>query len=253
MNAILAGTVTFVCTFGLAMLGIIIRRALPESHLRKESEDVVRLGMGLVATTTAVLLGLVMASEQTSFNSTEATVRDGFFDFLTLDRALAHYGPETRTIRDHIRETAQSRLETAWFHGVSDKNRGPGFQPGQGAEAIEEEVLALQPNTDQQRWFKSQALDAVESVLKTRWSVFASGGSSVPGTFVVVMIAWLSVIFASFGLFAPRNATVIVSFAIASISVAAAIFLILELDSPFDGLIRIPKGPMEFVVQNLGK
>jgi hypothetical protein len=253
MNAIAAGVITFVCTFVLAWLATVVRGALPESHTKKESQDVVRLGMGLVATMTALLLGLVTADAKDSFDLTEATVRNSFYDFLTLDRTLAQYGPETRTIRDHIREVAQSRLDTSWSRGFFDRHRGPGFQPGQGAEAIEDQLLALQPATDRQRWLKAEALDVTQDVLKSRWRVFGRGGASVPATFLVVVIAWLSLTFASFGLFAPRNPTVVVAFAIASISVAAAVFLILELDGPFDGLIQISKGPLQFVVDNLGK
>ena len=106
--------------------------------------------------------------------------------------------------------------------------------------------------TEAQRWFKDKALGLSQEVLKIRWWVFASGGA-IPQVFIVVVIFWLSVTFGSFGLYAPRNATVVSVLFIAAVSVAAALFLIVELDGPFDGVIRVSGGPLRFAIHNLGR
>jgi hypothetical protein len=71
--------------------------------------------------------------------------------------------------------------------------------------------------------------------------------------FLVVMVFWLAVIFASFGLFAPRNATVIATLFVCALSVSGAIFLILELDSPFSGLLQISDAPLRNAIAHLGQ
>jgi hypothetical protein len=136
--------------------------------------------------------------------------------------------------------------------GATDPGQG-GFQPGRGGESIENEILALTPTSESQRWLKSQALGYIQEVLKTRWRLLSSAEGSVPGAFLVVVIFWLAATFTSFGLFSPRNGTVLVVFFIAALSVAAAVFLILELNQPFDGLVKVSGDPLRYALENLGK
>ena len=253
MSAITIAAITCVCTFGSAWLAMVIRSALPQSHLSKESQDVVRLGMGLVATMTALLLGLVTATAKGSFDSHDSAIRNSAVNILTLDRHLARYGAETQPIRDLVRRALAARIEVTWpTKGVvlPLPSTSGGGSP---AEDIQNQILALSPANDTQRWFKGEALRLTEEVVKTRWRMLGSGAGAVPGAFLVVVIFWLTVTFASFGLFAPKNGTVLAVFLIASLSVAAAVFLILELDAPFDGAIKISSGPLRYALENIGK
>ena len=242
--------VTFLCTFGCAWLGIVVRSWLPQAHLSKESQDVVRLGMGLVATMTALLLGLVTASAKGSFDSNDLALRNGASGILTLDRLLARYGPETKPTRELLRSVVADRIEQTF----APTDRPPLVEGATAvpAEQIENQILALVPATDTQRWFKTEALKLCEEVLRTRWRVLGSATGSVPRAFLVVVIFWLAMTFASFGLAAPRNATVVTALGIAAFSVAAAVFLILELDGPFSGLIRVSSEPLRHAYTNLG-
>jgi len=244
---------TFACAFGGALLGAYIRSLLPPTHLSKESQDVMRLGMGLVATMTALLLGLVTASARSAFDSQDAAIRTSAANILTLDRLLARYGPETTPTRDLIRKTLALRVETTW---PEDGSAGSGLTQTQAApaiEAIENQILELSPANDAQRWFKSEALKLSEEVSKARWRILGSQGGSVPLLFLVVVIFWLTVTFSSFGLYAQANASVIAGLLVSALSVAAAVFLILELDGPFDGLIKISSGPLRFALAHLGQ
>ena len=253
MSAIGIASLTFACAFGGALLGSFIRSLLPPTHLSKESQDVMRLGMGLVATMTALLLGLVTASARSSFDIQDAAIRTSAANILTLDRLLARYGPETTPTRDLLRRAVAFRVESTW---PDDGSAGSGLTRTQAApalEAIENQILQLSPATDAQRWFKSEALKLSEEVLKTRWRILGSQGGAVPRLFLVVVIFWLTVTFTSFGLYAPSNASVIAVLLVAAISVAAAVFLILELDGPFDGLIKISSGPLRFALAQLGQ
>lgn len=253
MSPLAIGAMTFACVFGGALLGTYIRKILPSAHLSKESQDVMRLAMGLVATMTALLLGLVTAAARSSFDSQDATMRTNATNILTLDRLLARYGPETRATRDLIRKAVAFRIETTW---PGDGSAGSGLTQAQGTPAVEEvenQILQLVPATDAQRWFKSEALRLTEDVVKARWRSLGSQGGSVPILFLAVVIFWLTVTFVSFGLYAPSNASVITVLFVAAISVAAAVFLTLELDGPFDGLIKLSSGPMRYVLSQLGQ
>ncbi len=250
--AVILAFITFICTFGCAVLGTYIRAALPPAHLSKESQDVVRLGMGLVATMTALLLGLVTAAARSTFDAHDAAVRNSAANILTLDRHLARYGPETAPTRELIRRTLAFRIESIW---PADGTKGSLDLPRAAPpiEDVENQILQLAPQNDAQRWLKSEALKLSDEVVKTRWRILGSMGGAIPRQFLFVVIAWLTVTFASFGLYAPRNATVVAVLFIAAMSVAAAIFLILELDGPFDGVIKVSSGPLRFALGNLGQ
>jgi len=251
MNAVVLGFVTFAFTFSGALAATAIRGLLPAPHLSKESQDVVRLGIGLVATMTALLLGLVTAAARSTFDAQDVAIRNSGAAILTLDRHLARYGAETQPTRALIRRAIAARLEEVWHvdGGVSGLHTENGPPP---IEDIENQILALSPQNDNQRWFKSEALKLSQEIVKARWRVLESGGGSVPVPFLVVVIFWLTVTFASFGLYAPRNATVVAVFFVAAVSVAAAVFLVLELDGPLDGFIKVSSKPMEYVVSQLG-
>jgi hypothetical protein len=242
---------TFVCTFGCAILGAYVRDRLPAPHLSKESQDVVRLGMGLIATMTALLLGLVTAAARGTYDAQDAAVKASAVNLLTMDRHLARYGPDTAPTRALLRRVLAFRVETTWPTDGGNREFGEAL-PLQTVEDIENQIVNLSPQTDAQRWFKTEALRMSQEVLKVRWRLLASG-EAIPRAFVVVVIFWLTVTFASFGLYAPRNATVLGVLFVAALSVAAAVFLILELDGPFDGVIRVSGDPLRFALASLGQ
>jgi hypothetical protein len=253
VNAIAVASITFICTFGCALAATYIRDRLPPAHLSKESQDVVRLGIGLVATMTALLLGLVTASARSTFDVQDTSFRNGAVNILTLDRHLARYGPETAPTRDLIRRAVAYRLELMSSSTSDADGAGPDPEKTPPIERIEDEILRLSPANDTQRWFKTEALKLSEEIVKMRWRVLGTAGGAVPRPFLAVVIFWLTVTFTSFGLYAPRNATVVAVLFVAAISVAGAVFLILELDSPFDGVIKVSTAPLRYALTQLGQ
>lgn len=252
MNPISIAAITFVCAFGGALLGNYIRTLLPPTHLSKESQDIMRLGMGLVATMTALLLGLVTASARSQFDGQDVAIRASMSNILTVDRLLARYGPETQPTRDLLKRAVVSRLQATW---PEDNTPGTGLseQSTAGVEQLENQILELVPATDKQRWIKSEALKLSEDVMKARWRVLSSGSGSVPFVFLVVVIFWLTVTFGSFGLYADQNASVLAVLFVSTLSVAAAVYLIVELDDPFNGLIKVSSGPLHYALGQLGQ
>ncbi len=243
----------FVLTFGSAWVGMRLGAVLPDHHLDGHSQDAVKLAIGLVATMTALVLGLVTASTKSSFDEQNSAVKQTAAELLSLDRALARFGPETAEIRQGLKRAIEHRVEVVWGRSSQSDDRLDPSRFAQGAESLESQVFHLAPKNDDQRWFRDQALKISEQLLDERWIMFASAESSVPALFIVMLLFWLAITFASFGVFAPRNRTVVAALLVSALSVAGAVFLVLELDQPFDGLIRVSSDPVRNAVTHMGQ
>jgi hypothetical protein len=158
------------------MLATVIRPLLPPPHLSKESQDVVRLGMGLIATMTALLLGLVTAAAKSTYDTQDAAVKNSAASIITLDRLLARYGPDAAPLRDSLRRTVSERVQ-GWPGLAADPEGPTGSSAGRPGEELEAQILNLSPDTDARRWYKAEALKLTSEVLKTRWRLLSSGGS----------------------------------------------------------------------------
>jgi hypothetical protein len=168
---------------------------------------------------------------------------------ILLDRSLAHYGPATSEIRGILKVALARMIDQVW-----PKNGTEGALPSHGGgDILFDKLQELVPGSDAQRAMQSQAESIAINLGQTRLLLFAQGGTSISTPLLVVVVFWLSMLFVSFGLFAPRNATAIVTLLVAAISVAGALFLILELDRPFSGLIQISSAPLRSALSALGK
>ena len=253
MSSLIVGLIAFGCIFGGAILGIVIRSKLPEHHLDSESKDVVKLGIGVIAMMTALLLGLVTASAKSAFDSQAALIRNSAAEILTLDRLLVRYGPETKDIRGLLRRVVEYRLALMWPEAASGAPSVATERAAPMGETIEDRILELSPQTDAQRMFKSRALTITGNVLQARWLVAGGRVETIPLMLLIAVIFWLTVIFGSFGLFAPSNATVVTVLFFCALSIAASIFLILELEQPFEGVIKVSSAPVRYTLSHLGQ
>jgi Mn2+/Fe2+ NRAMP family transporter len=251
MSSLTVSIIGFACVLGSALLGMLVRRFLPDDHLSTESKDVVRLGMGLVATTLALVLGLLVASAKGFYDTQSTEVTQAAADIVLLDRLLAHYGPETADARAALRSSVAGTIERTWPRHGSDR---PCFQPGAPkGEVMIDKIQELSPRDDNQRSLRTQALGLAIQLGQTRWLVFTQQTVSVPMPLLVILLFWLSVLFISFGLFAPPNLTVLTSLFISAVAVCAAIFLILEMYHPYTGLIRLSDAPLRSALAQLGQ
>ena len=248
MNSSSISAVVFACVFGGAMLGMYMPNVLPEAHLSDRSKDVVKLGMGLVATLSALVLGLLISSAKNSFDAQSTELTQSSAQVVLLDRVLAHYGPETEKARDALRTSVVSAIDRMWT-----KTRRTKFEPpARGNEVLLDLLQNLAPRDDNQRALKAQALTIAFAVGETRWLQYAQMNNSIPSPILIILVGWLMALFFSFGLFAPRNGTVIASLFVAALSVSAAVFLIVELYSPYGGLIEVSSAPLRAALSQLG-
>jgi len=242
--------IVFACVFGGALLGMFLRAVLPAQHLSPESQDVVKLGMGLIATMAALVLGLLIASTKSAYDSQSSELTQIAANIILLDRVLAHYGPETQDARELVRRFVVGALERMW---PESRSRPVQLAPTIGSESPYDKIVQLSPQHDAQRALQSQAIQISTDIAHTRWLLIEQRGSSIAIPFLVVLVFWLTVLFVSFGLFAPPNATVLATLFVCALSVSGAIFLILELDHPFEGLIRLSSAPLRNALAYLGQ
>ena len=251
MSPMAIGWIIFALVFGSALLAMFVHRLLPEEHLSSDSKDVVKLGIALIATMSALVLSLLIASAKSAFDTRSNQLVQASADMIMLDRALARYGPETNEARSLLRRSVATTLERFW---PADGGRRIAIDPSASpVEALYDKIEALSPQSELQRSMQSQAMTLAADVGRTRLLLFEHLGASIPVPFLVVLVFWLCIIFASFGLFAPRNATVIVVLCVCALSVAGAIFLILELDRSFEGLLQVSDAPLRAAAAQLGQ
>jgi len=251
MSSSEAGLLASACVFGAALLGGFLRRALPKEHLSQESMDAVKLAMALVATMTALVLGLLVASAKDSYDAQRSEVIQLAAKVSFLDRVLANYGQESAAARAVLRLGVERAIARIW---PQDKTRHAQLDPEPSrAEPLYELIQTLSPHNDEQRALKTQALTMIAEIAQIRWLLLEQTGSAISTLLLLVVVFWLAVIFLSFGLFAPSNGTVIAALMISAFSVSCAVLLILELDRPFDGFIQISSQPMRTALQHLGQ
>lgn len=248
MNAIELSCITFVCISGGASLGMF----LPGHQLSAEDKDVVRLGTGLIGTIAALVLGLLIASAKSSYDTQSAQIRQMTANIILLDNLLAQYGPEASATRNLMRRGIVLLADRMWRENSSDSTKAAPFAATGASEEFYAKLQQLSPQNDAQRSLQARAIRISTDIAQTRLLLFAQAGNSVPMPFLAVLIFWLTMIFASFGLFARPNAIVIGSLLIFALSAAGAIYLILELGQPFAGLMEISSAPLRNALAPLG-
>jgi hypothetical protein len=249
-NAFLVGVIMFVCLFGSAMGSLILHRRLPEPSLTKETQDVMKLGVGMIVAMSTLVLGLLTASVKGEFDSVNADVKQFATELVLLDRTLRLYGAEAEPARQELIRYVQRALAETW-----PGSGQPALVEDATAEALldraEQRILALKPADETRSTHKTTATSEIESIVNQRWKLVEEAQNSISPIMIVVLIFWLSITFASFGYNAPRNRIVISVFFLCAASIGGAMFLILELDGPFDGIVKVSPEPLEVTLDHM--
>lgn len=235
-----------------ALFGAWLRDILPGHHLADDTRDYVRLGTGLIATISALVLGLLIASANSSYDTESSQVRHLTANIVLLDNLLGQYGPETRDARDLLRRAIGPLVERIWREDSSESTKGTPFRATAVAEEAFAKILELSPKTETQRSLKARATQIAADMAQTRLLLFEHADNAIPMPFLVVLVFWLAVIFMSFSLFSRLTPISIAATLVFAISASAALFLILELSQPFVGLMQISSAPLRNALAPLG-
>jgi hypothetical protein len=229
--------------FASAMVGMLIRRKLPENHLSDETKSLVTLSMGVVGTLTALVLSLLIATASSTFNTRNQEITVIGAKVIQLDRLLRRYGPEADDVRDLLRRYTAMRLQDLFPAGgatsvLEDPRTLSLF------EELEDRLARMEGNSAHKRWLLSQALALTTDLTEVRWLLVGQNVLGIPVPVLLVVLFWLCLLFMSFGLFAPTNATVTVVLFLCAVAVAGAIQTILDLSRPFEGVVRVSVEPL---------
>ena len=250
MSALFVSLVTLAFVFGGALLGMRFRNALPDDDINGEVRDVIKLSTGFIATMAALVLGLLTTSAKGTYDTKNAQVRQVAANAIFIDLELERYGSEAQNLRSMLREAIPPLIAQIWSEGHSTK------LSAYSVTAKEREFIKalqqLQPDNDSKKTLQAQVLSTSAILAQARLSLFTESNDEIPTPFLVILVAWLTIIFTGFGLLVRPKWIVTVTFFVGSLSVASAIFLILEMGQPFAGVMQISSEVLRHALAPLG-
>jgi hypothetical protein len=252
LTSIVTGIVVFACLFGATVIGLFLRARLPDHHLDSESRDVIRLSTAVVGTLSALALGLLIASAKNVHDDTEAELRTSVARVVLLDRVMARYGPETAEARGRLRDLIKIRLREGWGTPVPEDALVDPYDVSQTIEPIQVALRSLTPKDEPQKMLQARALEVSGHLAEAHWMLVETSTEGLPTAFLVILVFWLAWLFATFGLQAPANPTVICVMLVCSLSVAAAVFLVVDMAHPYIGVIHVSDAPLRSALAHIG-
>jgi len=253
MGALATALAAFASILAGAWIGTWLRARLPEHHLKPQSLDVIRLAAGLISTMAALVLGLLITSAKGSFDRVNNELLDDGARLLTLDRVLADYGPEARGVRDNIKKAYAGRIERLTGSKAAQIAALTSEQSLLDLDGALAQVDRLNPHTEAQRVFQLQAVKIAGEIAATRSLLILHQDGSIPTALIVVLVAWLVLIFAAFGIVGANTVASHVTLLTCALAASSAVFLILEMDRPFGGVIAVHAAPLYDVLMRLGR
>jgi len=247
----MSAEMTVLGTFAVLLVAIVAGMRFSEDRFSTATKETIKLAANLVATMSALVLGLLVSSAKNSYDVARSDVISFSAKTLFLDRVLGGYGPESADARVRLREAFEENIDRMW---PTQRTRPADLTPVKEAgNAVYTAIQQLIPKDDFQRNLKTEAAQLTIDLGKTRTMLLAQSVPSVSKLMLVVLISWLVIIFFSFSMLAPTKAPAVTALVVSALCVCGALFLILELDRPFGGLIGISSEPMRNTLSQLGR
>ena len=253
MSAQLIAFIIFVFMLSGMALGAYLRLVLPEHHTQTDSKDILMTAAGTMATLIALIIGLLVTSAKSTYDDTNSSITQGGAKIITLNYYLSGYGPEAKEVRELLRQATAAGIERIWPDEGTHGAELAKMEAASDMSHVYNRIRELSPQNDAQKYLQTQALQIAADMMQSRWMLIEQSQVNLPRMFLVVLTFWLTVMFVQFGLLAPRNRTALSALFICAISMAGAIFLILELNHPLEGRIKVSSAPMQKALSLIGK
>lgn len=251
MSSLTITAIVLCCLIAGSLLGLWFGARLPEPYRSPESRDAIKLATELLSVFAALVLGLLIASTKSAFDTTDAQIRQFATTLILLHQTLADYGPETAEPRMMLRSYTARALADNWQGDRASPKEIEDVEAGKLLVGVRTAILGLPGGSPRRDALRTEAASMIEDALKMRLLLVERPESSINPLFLEILIAWIALIFLSFGYTAPRNATVVTTLFLSAIALAACIFLIVEMDAPFEGLIRVSSAPMRSALAHM--
>jgi len=238
--------VAFLCIFGSAIAGIIVKSFLREDLLSEESQAIINAVRGVVVGLAALTLGLLIATAKGSFDNKETELKEGTAKMIVLNRLLLKYGNQSEKARDSLRQVVVNAIN--FIEKTTKEGRNQKAARGEGLDELITNLLELPEQNASQTWIKTSALLLGKEIELSRWKIYERTSGSISPLFLAILVFWLMTIFFSLGLIAPCNAIVISALFTAALSMTGAIYLTLKLDQPYGGPIQMSTEPLKMAL-----
>jgi hypothetical protein len=243
MKEALLALFVFVCLTGASLGALLLHGKLPAHHRQDDTQNVVRLIANIFVVMTSLVLGLMINSAKSRFDNINRDVHTFATDLILLDRLLSQYGSDASDTRRRLVIYVERASDGTWTTGdpllVSDRTSE------QLLTDVGDSMRALKPTDDARLSIWNDARQQYRRVIELRWALVEQAEGSIPAPLLVMVVAWLVLIFGSFGYRAPRNAVVLTSFVLASALISGALYLIVDMDAPFGGPIQVSSAPLQ--------
>jgi hypothetical protein len=253
MSSISVFFITFVFTFAGSLCGLFLRYLLPDNHLNEHARDVVKLGSGLIATMAALMLGLLINSANNSLDTMSNELTQASTTIVELDQTLASYGSETAELRQLLRKIVAAALEKIGPENILQEGNTEKIDVTKVLRTVQGKLRSLSPKNNSQAILQAQAFQEVKQLTHSRQLLLEQKKRQISDILLYVLIFWLIVIFVSLGLLAPRNKTVIGVLFVCALAISAAIFILMEMNSPYKGFINVSADPLRSAQEELGR
>jgi hypothetical protein len=253
MDSYVVASIAFACVFTGSLVGLGLGAWLPEHHRSPASHDAIKLGTGMISVLASLVLGLLTASIKSSFDTTDGQMRSFAANLILMDQTLRDYGPETGPARVLLRSYTTQAVADHWPKESDQPARMENAKAGSALDQARLAIIELNADTPSHQALRGTALQLMDGLLQTRWLLIERAGTSIQPAFLIILVAWIVLIFVSFGYNAPINATVIGAFFICAVALAACLFVITEMDTPFDGLITVSSHAMRDALAHMSQ
>ena len=250
MQPLVISAITFMLVFGGALGAMYFRKVIAADHLRDDVKDVVRLSTGIIGTIAALVLGLLIASAKNAYDARVTQFKHLTANLIFLDLMLEQYGPEARSMRVGLRNALPIMIER--IKTENSRSITAPFETTAQAHSFINKIQDLTPNSEMQRSLRTHIIEVARTLAQSRLALFIQSHDSIPIPFLIILVFWLTIIFASFGLFVRPVPVVFVTFAVGALSVSGALFLVLEMDQPFAGMFQISTEVLNHSLAPLG-
>jgi len=240
--------VTFACACAGAVIGILIRWRLHDHHVTPGSQEILKLSVGVVATLTALVLGLLVGGTKQFYDAKVNELRTFVVNITLLDRALSHYEPSLIEERQLVRKFSKGMMAGLW--GVAEpasSHRDLLLK----LDEVRDKVRHLQPPTDPLKSVQARVMTLTDVLMLSAAKLIETDDAAIPAPLFGVVDAWLVVIFLGLGVFTPPNRVTVPAVGMSAAAVSMAVFLVVEMSTPFSGFIVIPPAIMQQAIDQI--
>ena len=236
-----------------AALGSYLRSSLADHHFSEDSLAAMRIAVGLVATLAALVLSLLIWSGKSSLDQVNTAIQHNSVAMIQLDRTLSQFGPSADGLRVDIKNGYGQWISFLFSNTRGTTAEGESRAILQNTYDIQGRIFALPTPGARQEKLRDHAVELWDDIFAGRWLTLEHRRGLIPTPLVEVLVGWLAVIFGIFGFSAPRNWSMCVVFLLCALSATTAVFVVLDLDTPFHGMVNASKTPMLDAFKFIGR